>query len=218
MELLKKLKLLIMSNSKLMNIYYIIALILLTLVLLKSNSYSQQVLELCETDITKVYNLLTPDSVKSVDIFPYASYQLDDKTVYVTYTGIGTYILTAQFTNGICEVDDKYVIRVVECTNTVIWVPNAISPNNDCNFDNSIYRGCSKEFGAYGININDYSLDIYDRWGLLIFHSNDITDRWTGKLKNGSEVYISDVYTYVIKYKDNKKQFKQLIGKVTLIL
>lgn len=168
----------------------------------------QQRLELCDYDLTKTYKLNTLDNIEDINIQPYTNFQVDDKTVYVTYHNIGTYVITATFSNGLCYKEDKFIINVIECLETRIWVPSAFTPNGD---------NVNDEFGAYGINISNYSLLIYDRWGLLVFQSNNLTYRWNGYTKNNTTI-LMDTYAYVIKYRDNKGKWGELIGRVTLTL
>jgi gliding motility-associated-like protein len=52
------------------------------------------------------------------------------------------------------------------------YMPNAFTPNND---------GINDVFTCYGTFIMEYSLCIYDRWGMQLFRSDDIQKGWDGK-------------------------------------
>ena len=52
-----------------------------------------------------------------------------------------------------------------------LYAPNAFTPNAD---------GLNDNFVPAGIYIADYNLQIFDRWGALIFESNDLNDTWDG--------------------------------------
>jgi len=55
---------------------------------------------------------------------------------------------------------------------------------------------------------------IYDRWGNSVFYTDDINKHWDGRM-NGNEVQ-QDVYVYMIKIVDFKKEQHSYIGNVTL--
>ena len=59
---------------------------------------------------------------------------------------------------------------------------------------------------------------IYDRWGLLIFYSEDINRGWDGRyLAKGNAIVQEDVYVWLIEAKIFNNKVKNLSGTVTLI-
>jgi len=67
-----------------------------------------------------------------------------------------------------------------------VTFPTAFTPNND---------GANDEFQAVGISITNFHLDIFDRWGTLVFSADDISRGWDGMYKNKpcpAGVYIYD--------------------------
>lgn len=88
------------------------------------------------------------------------------------------------------------------------YIPNIFTINND-NI-NEYFLPIIK-----GIDENSYSLSIYDRWGKLIFQTNNYKQPWDGTYK-GYEAS-QDVYTYKITYKTLSNKSKVEIGKVTLV-
>jgi gliding motility-associated-like protein len=89
----------------------------------------------------------------------------------------------------------------------VFYVPDAFSPNGD---------GLNDVFKVEGLGIlpNNYRMEIYNRWGQLVFASDDINHNWDG----GNEV--SGIYVYLIKIRGKQnnieKQFN-LKGNVMLL-
>ncbi|MFN8238348.1 MAG: gliding motility-associated C-terminal domain-containing protein [Chitinophagales bacterium] len=120
----------------------------------------------------------------------------------------GTYAVTV--TNDIngCKAHDTTVIDSEDCF-CDFYVPSAFSPNND---------GVNDLFFAF-INcdkFNDFSFSIFNRWGELVFKTNDITLGWDGIFKG--EPQQVDSYEWVVEYFDvlrNKRIFKK--GIVTLL-
>ena len=60
-------------------------------------------------------------------------------------------------------------------------------------------------------------MSIFDRWGNLIFITNDINIPWDGKANHGTELAQRDVYVYSITITDIKKKKHDYNGVVTLI-
>ncbi|MFA9215436.1 MAG: T9SS type B sorting domain-containing protein, partial [Candidatus Methylacidiphilales bacterium] len=58
-------------------------------------------------------------------------------------------------------------------------------------------------------------LTIYNRWGQLIFTSNDVNKGWDGTF-DGNPCQ-QDVYYYVVDYKTTDNEAKQLKGNFTLL-
>ena len=60
-------------------------------------------------------------------------------------------------------------------------------------------------------------MQIYSRWGVLIFESNDLDEGWDGFDKTGTKKFPQDVYIYVIKgqFRNNKKF--EIKGDLTLL-
>ena len=52
------------------------------------------------------------------------------------------------------------------------------------------------------MGLTDYSFEIFDRWGNLIFHTTDVNTGWDGKFK-GVNCQM-DVYVYKIEYTDER--------------
>jgi PKD repeat protein len=84
---------------------------------------------------------------------------------------------------------------IVSCVPTV-YVPNAFSPGA------SIAE--NKTFHIYPTYVRDFEIFIYNRWGELIFFSDDLdfmtNEGWDGRGKNG-DLLPSGTYAYVMKYR-----------------
>ena len=87
-----------------------------------------------------------------------------------------------------------------------VRVPNAFTPNND---------GVNDEFGAAGNFVTDFSMQIFNRYGQLVFQSNAINKRWNGVFRGQPQP--TGTFIYTIRYTDNNKQVQTLKGPFTLI-
>ncbi|CAN5891280.1 hypothetical protein BH11BAC7_BH11BAC7_06550 [soil metagenome] len=91
-----------------------------------------------------------------------------------------------------------------------LYIPNAFTPDKD---------GLNDIFLPLGVGIDNtgFEMWIFDRWGNLIFYTNDMYHGWDGKAKGGSEFAQVDTYVYKIKCKDVVGAAHKYIGKVSLV-
>ncbi len=90
-----------------------------------------------------------------------------------------------------------------------IWIPNSFTPNGD---------GLNDVFKAESLSeVSDFNLYIYNRWGQLVFESNNVNIGWDGKF-SGEEAQ-QGVYTWVLTYQSdhNRKIVSRKNGQVTLL-
>jgi gliding motility-associated-like protein len=100
--------------------------------------------------------------------------------------------------------DDVIVNEVI-----TFYAPNAFTPDNNGLNDVFVVKGS-------GINPATFRMMIFDRWGELVFESNDINNGWDGRVK-GKIVEETTVYTWTVSYKDITRRKYRYIGTVTLI-
>ena len=122
-----------------------------------------------------------------------------------TYAAVGSYCVKLIASNNLCV--DSTTLCIEITPEFTFYIPNAFSPNGD---------GINDDFYGKGTNIATYEMSIFNRWGELIFYSNDINKHWDGTVK-GSDVAQLDVYVYVFNIVDNIKTAHKYIGNVTLV-
>ena len=124
-----------------------------------------------------------------------------------TYADTGSYTITLITSTQYNCADTAYETIIIE-PDFVFYIPNAFSPDGD---------GINDNFSGKGIFINTYEMSIYNRWGNLIFFSDDIDKPWNGKANQGNEPAQADVYVYSINVSDFKKKNHSYKGIVTLL-
>jgi gliding motility-associated-like protein len=74
------------------------------------------------------------------------------------------------------------------------YIPNAFSPNDD---------GINDAFRGDGIGIEKYKMWVFDRWGNMIFFTEDLDKSWNGTVqgKSGNTV-MQDIYVWKVELKD----------------
>ncbi|MCE9537869.1 MAG: PKD domain-containing protein [Bacteroidetes bacterium] len=123
------------------------------------------------------------------------------------YSDSGTYIITLITSTQYNCVDTAYQTVIIE-PDFIFYIPNAFTPNGD---------GINDSFTGTGIFIFKYEMSIFDRWGNLIFFSDDINTPWDGKANQGGDLAQADVYVYVVKVVDFSKRKHNYSGIVTLV-
>ena len=88
-----------------------------------------------------------------------------------------------------------------------LYVPNAFSPDGDGNNDILWVRGRC---------ITKLHMDVYDRWGTLVFTSDDQAKGWEGNRSEKSEVR-SEIYVYHLSVTFKNGTEKVLHGNVSLL-
>lgn len=122
----------------------------------------------------------------------------------------GTYL--AEIKNRCASWTDTFRLRVQHCGFDA-FVPTAFSPNGD---------GVNDEFRPFFkmdfIKIESYDLRLFNRWGSLVFASQNVSDDWDGTYRGNpceSGVYIWTITVRVLL--NGKVETKQLSGDVTII-
>jgi gliding motility-associated-like protein len=137
------------------------------------------------------------------------TYAFDENPIH-TYFDSGTFtvwfIVTDQ-NNCSDSISQNILIHDI----FTFYVPNAFSPNGD---------GVNDYFMPFGLNMqpDNYEMLIYDRWGQLVFRTESINVPWDGRT-SGTENFIekTDVYSYVIHFRDSKGIDREMRGIVTVV-
>lgn len=131
---------------------------------------------------------------------------LDQPTHDYTHAGYYAISLNVQDTNG-CK--DSIRTRVSVTVPYFFYIPNAFTPNGD---------GTNERFAPQGegIDPSNYAMFIYDRFGGLVFKTNNPYDYWDGYTTNGKQCP-TGTYVYLIRLKTLNGEDKEFTGSVTLI-
>jgi gliding motility-associated-like protein len=119
------------------------------------------------------------------------------------YNLVGFFDITLTATNqyGCTDTEVKEIT-----TDAEVVFPNAFSPNSD--FFNDV-------FFPFTSGVVDYKLEIFNRWGELIFVSTDVKTGWDGYYRG--KVCTQDVYIYKAYLKLNNGKTYAMTGDVTLL-
>jgi gliding motility-associated-like protein len=129
----------------------------------------------------------------------------------ISFTKSGEYCFTLVATNQYGCVDS-----VTHCgeiyDREIVFFPNAFSPNGDALNDGfgPVFQNIKFE------NMQSYLMVIYNRWGEMVFETNNPQTRWNGMNKNNG-VMENGVYHYFCKFTTPRGEVYNKKGDVTLV-
>ncbi len=125
-------------------------------------------------------------------------------TQFISVAQGGTYSVTA--TRNGCS--SNHEITIQDICPFYIYLPNCITPSDEDGV-NDVFRLSSAK------DIMEFTITIYDRWGMLIYTSNDPNFYWDGTV-NG-KLKVNETYTYAISLTTTSKEKRMLKGIVTVL-
>lgn len=93
-----------------------------------------------------------------------------------------------------CDWTDTIDVRLLAEAVGDPVIPNVFTPNGDLS---------NNEYRIEGVDTEQFSLEVYNRWGMLVFRSSDPGKGWNGKLDNAGELLPDGTYYYVLSFKDD---------------
>lgn len=118
----------------------------------------------------------------------------------------GTYMVNVFDTNG-CPANGSILVK--QYCPPQLYLPSAFSPNGDQQND---------EVEIFGKHFRNFELKIFNRWGEIIFISNDRNERWDGTYR-GEQMPVG-TYPWILSYEGEYNENQQettLKGSITLI-
>lgn len=132
--------------------------------------------------------------------------ETDDELIIVES---GDYELV--YTNSCGSKTDALRVELEYC-DCPVFVPNAFTPNTDGH--NEIFKP------VVTCSLNHYKFEVWDRWGELVFATDDPTKGWMGNSNNG-EYYVPDgMYVWKVELEgalDPANSVRKLTGHVSVI-
>ena len=99
------------------------------------------------------------------------------------------------------------IIKTIEIKNELYFVANSFTPYPE---------GKNPEWGFVGLKqLDEFELQVFDRWGEVVFETTDPSNTWDGKYEN--ELCPQGVYTWRVKMKFKSRKIVEKIGHVNLL-
>jgi gliding motility-associated-like protein len=96
--------------------------------------------------------------------------------------------------------------KVIYVNNNTIWIPNSFTPLSETN----------NRFDIVAAGVQDFEIDIYNREGMLVFHSNDVNNSWDGT--HNGKYCPQGAYVYIIRYSFRNQKSETLIRKGNVLI
>lgn len=154
-------------------------------------------------------------------VISFSSTSTGDGLSYLWDMGDGTILHEAGFTHTYADTGYYHTVLTVEnsygCLDTFertiyisplyqLKIPTAFTPNGD---------GLNDEFRITGNGVREFRINIYDRWGKLVFTSSNIGQSWNGMV-NGSPA-VNGVYSYRVFFRDENDEVSEQSGSILIL-
>ncbi len=108
--------------------------------------------------------------------------------------------------NNVLGCIDSISYTIIVRNSFKIVIPNVFTPNND---------GMNDRYEIFATGIKEYHLALYNRWGQIVFTSDEVTKQWNGEIGAAAAPEGEYYYTLVVRDKlDIETSYK---GILTLI-
>lgn len=130
---------------------------------------------------------------------------ITDSFIHVNKAGL--YTVTAS--NKCGDTTTAIVVAVENCSQDIHF-PTAFTPNRDGR--NDIFKAAFLQ----GVAVFDYQLQVYNRWGEMVFSTKDLNKGWDGRIRGREQQ--TDVYVWIATYRTSVNgSIEQKKGIITLI-
>ena len=128
-----------------------------------------------------------------------------ETTPQITVYQSGIYWVTAS--DGLCVATDRIAVKSCDCH---LYLPNAITSTKPDGINDyfSVPQRSDRQIQAFEIVI-------YNRWGEMVYRSEDKHFRWRGDV-NG-KIFANVTYTYVIRWTNNSGKECMVTGSITVL-
>ncbi len=121
------------------------------------------------------------------------------------YPDSGRYIITliGESDEGCIDSASNVLLHLI---NTYAYVPSCFTPNND---------GKNDVLKLFTVNVSDFYFQLLDRWGSVLFETNNPEAEWDGTYQGN---YVQEgVFVYKMEYKSLQRKRIETFGRVTLL-
>lgn len=89
-----------------------------------------------------------------------------------------------------------------------LFIPNAFTPDND---------GINDAWILFGDGLVNFDIKVFDRWGEIVWQTNDLEDRWVGNHQNGDYYVPNGVYSWIVEMRGVNTDAITRTGHVSVI-
>ena len=138
--------------------------------------------------------------------YPNATYLWQDNSTNPTYNATQQGFYLVKVSTDSCSSMDSINIVFRDCE-IKLELPNIITPNNDGS--NDLFLPLQSK------NIEKINTQLFNRWGNLIFETDNLQIEWDGKSKG--QLVADGVYFWIVNYTDTNGKEGMMKGSVTVM-
>ena len=125
-----------------------------------------------------------------------------------TYTDENIYVVTLTITEGNCSDEATQLVNAIIILPLIYDLPNVFTPNGD---------GTNDFFRINAENVETFEIVILNRWGNVVFESNDANFEWNGQVQNTGAECTDGTYFYKFDITGEGNQQANEHGMIQLV-
>ena len=174
------------------------------------NGVNYEYHQICEGDsIVDMYEAVSPSGGYN-EWYVFGD-TLQGPTINITWDQDGVFSFdVVRWDNGCVSFPETFTITLELCPQDLIYIPNTFTPDGD-EHNQSFSPVFTSGFDPY-----DFNMKIFNRWGEIIWETNDSNSSWDGTYNN--IVCPDGIYVWAVRFgvtkSDEKKEF---MGSLTII-
>ncbi len=170
-----------------------------------SFTINPNIIDICHSEIT--FTDLSIDGDEILYLFDDDFHFSTERNPIYSYTTSGQKRPSQIVTNEFGCKDTSYQNLFIEPF--TVYIPNTFTPDGN-EFNNTFNA-------VIYLEVFSWDFKVYDRWGELLFSTDDPTEGWDGTFEG--VLVQDDTYSYVLKYIacDNRKKEKKISGHVNVL-
>jgi gliding motility-associated-like protein len=136
---------------------------------------------------------------------------ISSPTINLTWDQEGIYQFSVvRWSNGCISNPETITVGISLCPQEIIYIPNSFTP------DGNEYNQYFLPIITSGVDLYQYHMTIYNRWGQIIWESYDSKIGWDGTYNN--MVCPDGIYTWILRFGvTNTDEIKEYNGNLTII-
>jgi gliding motility-associated-like protein len=123
----------------------------------------------------------------------------------IAWDAFGTFVLSVvNYVNGCASPQQQTTITIAQCPQELLYIPNSFTP------DGNEFNNTWRPIITSGFDNTEYRMTLYNRWGEIIWESQDINEGWDGTYNN-SIVPVGS-YVWTVQLKALKTDYRQVLS------
>jgi gliding motility-associated-like protein len=129
----------------------------------------------------------------------------------IAWNSFGTFVLSViNYVNGCASPQQQTTITIEQCPQELIYIPNSFTPDGD-ELNNVWLPIFTSGFDPY-----DFNIKVYNRWGQIIWETNNHTEGWDGTYNN--LIVQQGIYSWIATFSTlNNSGKKVIMGNLNVI-